>query len=55
MEFWIGLLVGIHLGKVVVHHLQDYLVSTGTISQETEEILETVEAIEEEILEEIKI
>ena len=54
MEFWIGLLVGIHLGKVVVHHLQDYLVSSGAISQETEELLEEIEAVEEEILEEIK-
>jgi hypothetical protein len=50
MEFWIGLSVGMHLGKIAVTHLQDLLEYSGYITPATHAVLCEIEKVEEEII-----
>jgi hypothetical protein len=44
MEFWVGLSVGMHLGKVIADYLEKFIETTGLLSETT---LNGVREIEE--------
>jgi len=51
MEFWIGLSIGMHLGGLVVKHLERLFEAQGLLSAETCETIDYVEQVEDEVRE----
>jgi hypothetical protein len=49
MEFWIGLSVGMHLGKILADYLEKFGVAYGLLSQETSKKLDAFEEATREI------
>jgi hypothetical protein len=49
MEFWMGILIGMHIGKIVADKLEDYCEQEGIISPETHHLLDEIEEVEEEL------
>ena len=47
MEFWIGLSVGMHLGKVVADYLERLIKAYGLLDAETLEEIDRIEEIEQ--------
>jgi hypothetical protein len=47
MEFWIGLSVGMHLGKILADYLEKFGVAHGLLSQESAEEVELAQAARE--------
>jgi hypothetical protein len=50
MEFWVGLLIGMHLGKFFGEILEKHLESSGIIDHETHEMLDQIEDLEEDVV-----
>jgi hypothetical protein len=49
MEFWIGLSVGMHLGKVLADYLQRFIDAYGLLDATTVKEIKEIEAVEGEI------
>ncbi|MBI5570852.1 MAG: hypothetical protein HY914_12980 [Desulfomonile tiedjei] len=49
MEFWIGLSVGMHLGKIIADYLQKCVDASGILSPEAREDIAEIEKVEEKI------
>lgn len=45
MEFWIGLSVGMHLGKVIAEYLEKFGEAYGLLESKTAERIDRIEAI----------
>jgi hypothetical protein len=53
MEFWIGLSVGMHLGKILAQYLEKFGVAYGLLDQRTAGKVRELESLEEGDLEHI--
>jgi hypothetical protein len=51
MEFWIGLSIGMHLGKVIANYLERYGLAYGLLSRETVAVLDRIEELESNMAE----
>lgn len=51
MEFWIGLSVGMHLGKVLAGYLEKFGVAYGLLSEQSQKDLQEVGMATREITE----
>jgi hypothetical protein len=49
MEFWIGLSVGMHLGKVIADYLQKFVEAYGLLDATTLKEVKEIEDVESEI------
>lgn len=49
MEFWIGLSVGMHLGKVLAGYLESFGIATGLLTEKTGRELAVIEEATSEI------
>ena len=54
MEFWTGLLIGMHLGHFVKDYIEDLFISLGWIEESEREIIDRITALEEGICGELK-
>jgi hypothetical protein len=45
MQFWIGLSVGMHLGKVIAEYLEKFGEAYGLLESKTTERIDKIEAI----------
>jgi hypothetical protein len=46
MEFWVGLSVGMHLGKIIADYLQKCVDASGILSPEAREEIAEIEKVE---------
>lgn len=49
MEFWIGLSVGMHLGRVIAEYLEKLSTACGLLSPEAVKEIAEIEKVEEEV------
>jgi hypothetical protein len=49
MEFWIGLSVGMHLGKVIADYLEKFIEAYGLLGSATIKEIEEIEGVESKI------
>ena len=49
MEFWVGLSVGMHLGKVIADYLQKFIKTHGLLDATTLKEIDEIEAAAKEI------
>ncbi|MGO9567977.1 MAG: hypothetical protein ACLP5H_10585 [Desulfomonilaceae bacterium] len=49
MEFWVGLSVGMHLGKVIVDYLEKFIDAYGLLDEATLKEIKTIEEAASEI------
>ncbi len=49
MEFWIGLSVGMHLGKVIADHLEKFIEAYGLLDTGTIQKVQEIEGGESQI------
>ncbi len=49
MEFWIGLSVGMHLGKVIADYLQKFIKAQGLLDETTLKEIDEIEEAAKEI------
>lgn len=50
MDFLMGIFIGTHIGKILVDCLEKYLLETGIIDKETDQLLEQIECTEQELI-----
>lgn len=51
MEFWIGVFIGMHIGKFAAEQIGHILEDQGVISEETQELLEDIQETVEDVVE----
>ena len=49
MEFWVGLSVGLHLGKVIADYLEKFIAAYGLLDATTLKEIKVIEDVESEI------
>ena len=49
MEFWIGLSVGMHLGRVIADYLEKFVEAYGLLEPDKIEGIKEIEVLEDEI------